>query len=360
MPNYHIVRTTPVKKSYRVDSVIGIFDIPNMTEVKHEWDVSLPLENKKWNIGLIVGNSGSGKTVIASEIFKDFKMITGFKWKKDDSFLNDFNKDIPIKKIIEVLNNIGLSSPVAWLKSWHTLSNGQKFRVDMVRAILSEYKNVVIDEFTSVIDRDVAKTVSHCLQKVFRKNFPDKKIVLLSCHYDIIEWLQPDWIYDVTKNEFNWRSLQGRPKIKLKIYKTDRSMWKIFRGNHYLSADIADQAQCFVAYWENKPVAFTSYVHFPHSSSMKYKREHRTVVLPDYQGVGIGNILSEWLGNYLTKKGFIFISTTSHPAMIFHRSRSPKWQLRRLGHCTPNNIMHKKISSFRRLTASFRYIEGRK
>jgi hypothetical protein len=42
-------------------------------------------------------------------------------------------------------------------------------------------------------------------------------------------------------------------------------------------------------------------------------REHRTVVLPDFQGVGIGDALSEWLGAYLRSWGIRIRSLTSHP-----------------------------------------------
>jgi hypothetical protein len=92
-------------------------------------------------------------------------------------------------------------------------------------------------------------------------------------------------------------------------------------------------------------------------------REHRTVVLPDFQGVGIGNALSEWLGGYLKSWGVRFTSVTSHPAMIRHRSRSLKWQMKRFGHLEAHkrkarrgigNLTH--TSSTSRLTASFEYV----
>jgi len=47
-----------------------------------------------------------------------------------------------------------------------------------------------------VVDRQIAKIGALAFAKNWRRN-KGKKVVLLSCHYDIIEWLQPDWVYDV-------------------------------------------------------------------------------------------------------------------------------------------------------------------
>src|SRR5262245_21623577 len=92
-------------------------------------------------------------------------------------------------------------------------------------------------------------------------------------------------------------------------------------------------------------------------------REHRTVVLPDFQGVGIGNALSEWLGAYLKGWGLRFTSVTSYPAMIRHRSKSPRWMMKRFGHLEAHKRKdHQTVgnladtSSASRSTASFEYV----
>src|SRR5439155_3212987 len=117
---------------------------------------------------------------------------------------------------------------------------------------------------------------------------------------------------------FARRLLRRRPPIELRIHQATVEAWPVFRGHHYLSASLHRAARCFVATWNGVPVAFTSYL--PLAGFRGVKREHRTVVLPDYQGVGIGNTLSEWLGAYLKKNGYRFRSVTSHPAMIRHRA----------------------------------------
>ena len=65
MPSFDIVRTSQPTDSFRVQSIIGTYDLQqqHVTE-RFTGNIELP---DKWNIGLIVGRSGSGKTTIAHE-----------------------------------------------------------------------------------------------------------------------------------------------------------------------------------------------------------------------------------------------------------------------------------------------------
>ena len=357
MPTGHIVRRTKVHPSFRVEQVRGMFDVPHKEEITTEWDVAIPCHEKSWAIGAIIGASGSGKTTIATELFKNDHLHTSFDWHPTKSILDGFAEEHATKDVVEMLSSVGLSSPPHWLKPFGHLSNGQKFRVELARLLLSNHSRVLFDEFTSVVDRDVAKVCCVALSKTIRRK-KAPQLVAISCHFDIIDWLQPDWVFDVGSNCFEWRLPRRRPPIELEIYKTDRAAWKIFKGHHYLDANISDAAQCFVATWNHKPVAFSSYIHFPHASFSNGKREHRTVVLPDFQGVGIGNCVSEFVADLVVQSGCRFFSTTSHPAMIHHRARSAKWRCSRFGHVATagkNSVM--KSNSSRRVSAGFEYIK---
>lgn len=359
-----IVRAAPVYDSFRVKQVRGIFDIPDKKEIVHEWQVALPLDEKPWQIGLICGASGSGKTTIASEVFKDSHIHNGSLWPEKASMLDGFNPSIKTKEVVEVLSSVGLSSPPHWLKPFHCLSNGQKFRAELARVILDEHKRVVFDEFTSVVDRDVAKVCCAALAKTLRKR-KEPQLVALSCHFDVIDWLQPDWVYEVSSECFEWRRLRPRPDIRLELFESSVSAWQAFKGHHYLSADVHRASTCYVAIWNGKPVGFTAVLHFPHPRVKNFKREHRTVVLPDYQGVGIGNALSEAVAELYRCKGFRYISTTSHPSMIWHRSKSPLWATTRIGHTNTPGTAPSKADSIRqtlscqRHSVSFEYVGRR-
>lgn len=330
MPSGHVVRSSPVERSFRVDQVRGMFDMAESRSVSIEWDVSIPIENEPWQIGAIVGASGSGKTTIATELFQEAHLHTSFEWHQTKSILDGFDGDIETKAIAEMLSSVGLSSPPHWLKPFSMLSNGQKFRVELARLLLSAHKTVLFDEFTSVVDRDVAKICCAALSKTIRRR-QRPQLVAISCHFDIIDWLQPDWVFDVSANRFELRRLLRRPEIALKVYRTHHSTWSLFRGHHYLDTSINKAANCYVALWNDRPVAFTSFLPFVHAKVKRAKIEHRTVVLPDFQGVGIGNKLSEFVAGICRKSGFRFISTTSHPSMIRHRANSEKWRVHRFG-----------------------------
>jgi len=361
MQNIKFVKEIDYKSSFRTEQVCGIYDLNPTQKLKKEFSFDLDLENQDWQIGLIVGTSGAGKSSLAKELFKDNYDVK-YKWSDNSSFLNDFSKNININIITTCLSNVGFSSPPKWLLPFNQLSTGQQFRVNVVRAILESKELCCIDEFTSVVDREVAKIGSHCVQKFVRKS--NKKFVAVSCHNDIINWLKPDWVFNVNTNEFS-RGLLQRPKIDFKIYKSDIKIWKLFKEYHYLDTSIHVGAQCFVGYVWDKPVAFGSYIHFPHSRIKKAKREHRTVVLPDYQGLGLGNRLSDFVAEYCVKNNNRYFSTTSQPTMIQYRNKSKNWAItRKLSHVGgfgKNSTMRKNShstdsSSSKRMTYSFEYL----
>jgi ABC-type ATPase involved in cell division len=357
VPRADILIESPIASSFRVEQVRGMFDVPTAKTVRHEWHVDLPIEEKPWTIGLIVGPSGSGKTTIGRRLFPDALFHEGYEWPAKAAIVDGFPSHLDGTEITTALSSVGFSSPPHWLKRYSHLSNGQRFRCELARLMLEDAKTVVFDEFTSVVDRDAAKVSSAAIAKALRRR-GSPRLVALSCHFDIIEWLDPDWVYNVATGEFTWRCLQGRPPIELRIHEATPAAWRLFGGHHYLTADINRGSRCFVATWNGSPVAFTSYLPFVHAKVRGKKREHRTVVLPDYQGVGIGNAVSEWLGGYLRSLGWGFLSTTSHPAMIHHRHRSPLWRVRRIGHASPVGKTATRIrdSSCSRVTAGCEYV----
>lgn len=359
MPRVDVLVKSEICDSFRVQQVKGLFDVPQMARIEHSWSINVPIDDKPWTIGLIVGPSGSGKSTIAKKLFNNQVIETAFDWDEKKAVVDCFDECGEVSKITHVLSSVGFSSPPQWLKPYFALSNGQKFRCDLARAICSESKVVVFDEFTSVVDRTVAKIASAAVSKSIRTT-NQKKFVAVSCHSDVEEWLNPDWVLDMTDQKFLWRCLRQRPQIRLAIHKASTVAWSVFGEHHYLTNTIHKAAQCFVACWDDRPVAFTSFLTLVHPSVKNTKREHRTVVLPDFQGVGIGNALSEWLGDYLKRNGYSFQSTTSHPAMIKHRHKSKKWIVSRIGHVSKprasSGPSKSKSNSSSRVTANCKYI----
>lgn len=198
MPDFNILRETTPSNSYRVASVIGRFDLPSAC-VREEFKGSLDTP-PCWQIGLIMGRSGTGKSTIAKELFPD-SYICNFDYSSK-AVIDDMPISASVEAICNLFTSVGFSTPLSWLKPYSVLSNGEKMRVDIARAILEDRELVVFDEFTSVVDREVAKTTSFCLQKAIRKH-PGKQFIAVTCHSDVANWLLPDWILDTDSMTFS-------------------------------------------------------------------------------------------------------------------------------------------------------------
>ena len=318
-----ITVSTPVQATPRVLQMSSIFDVPVEQRASTTWTVHLPLEDRPWAVGLIVGPSGAGKSTIARHLFGE-AILGDQQWNPAGALLDDFPGDLGIQEITGLLTSVGLGSPPAWMRPYATLSNGEQFRASMARALADTDGLVVVDEFTSVVDRQVARVASHTVQKAVRRS--DRQLVAVTCHYDVIDWLQPDWVYDVAEASFAWRQVQPHPTLHLDIHRADRSRWPTYRRHHYLSARLHTSAVCYEAWADGTPVAFHSYLHFPHPRTNNIKMAHRLVVLPDWQGLGVGGRLNDWLGQHLAEHRQRFRMTSAHPAVIRQCSRSPRWR----------------------------------
>jgi ABC-type thiamine transport system ATPase subunit len=351
-----IQRECPIESTPRVVQVSGMFDVEVTEKSRVEIKGDLPIEDREWNVGLIVGPSGSGKSSVARELFGE-RLVSGFDWPADRSLLDGF-PDVGIKTIAGLLNAVGFGSIPNWLRPFSVLSNGEQFRATVARALAETAELVVIDEFTSVVDRQVAKVASHSVQKTVRRE--NRKLIAVSCHYDIIEWLQPDWVFEPHLNAFEWRSLQRRPGLAIELRSVGRDVWDRFSKYHYLTAHINPAAFCIGGFVGGHCVAFTSATPFTHPRVRNIYQEHRTVVLPDYQGLGLSGVLSEWMGLHLWERGWRLHATTAHPAIITSKSRSPRWRLLRHGMMRAGSKQSQMAAhliefSAQRITASFEY-----
>jgi len=359
MPAVTIQLDTAIVQSPRVQQLTGLFDLPPTERQIQRWQVELPLEDWDWHIGLIVGPSGSGKSTLARHLLGPYlRDEASFAWPVDRSVVDAFPASLPITQIVELLSSVGFSSPPAWLRPFHRLSTGERFRVALARMLAENLPFVVCDEFTSAVDRTVAQTGSAAVARTIRRL--GKKFVAVTCHEDVEDWLQPDWTFRPGTREFRRRSLQPRPAIGLEVIRVTRAAWELFRTHHYLNHELHSSALCFVALWRGRPVAFSAWLNclLPRNRRPA-KREHRTVCLPDYQGVGIGNTLSAFCASLFAALGFRVVSTTSHPAMIQARLRSPLWRLTRLP-ALGGKAPHRPQATFRhsatRATAGFEYV----
>lgn len=205
-------------KSYRSQRVKSLFNAESGASWKYT--AELPIGDNDWQIGLIVGSSGSGKTSLGKQFFGNNKIYNPYEgWDNTKPIIDCILPDGDFNKVTASLASVGLGDVPSWLRPFNALSNGQQFRAGMARLIVDAPDQVVVDEFTSVVDRQIAKIGALAFSKGWRRN-KGKQVVLLSPHYDIIEWLQPDWVYNTDTGEL---------KKKQKSEKDQKLNWKFSR-----------------------------------------------------------------------------------------------------------------------------------
>ena len=192
--------TCPDFDGYRAALVKSLFNVEDASTFTLEAD--LPIEDKPWSLGLVVGPSGSGKTTLGHEMFGPGHIYEPQGWPTGRPIVEAICPDGDWQQVTAALAAVGLGSVPSWLRPYHVLSMGERFRADLARVVSDAPDKVVIDEFTSVVDRQIARIGALAFGKAWRRT--GGRAVLLSCHYDIAEWLRPDWVYDIGTGTFQW------------------------------------------------------------------------------------------------------------------------------------------------------------
>lgn len=126
-----------------------------------------------------------------------------------------------------------------------------------------------------------------------------------------------------------------------------------------MNTSIASGADFYVAIIEGNLAACFAVIHFPHPRCKKFKRGHRLVVLPEFQGLGLGHVLSSEVADYYVKKGYRFIITSNTKALYKQRARDPRWRITRAGRINAGDSMDKGLrnsGSQNRITIGYEYI----
>lgn len=173
----------------------------------------------------------------------------------------------------------------------------------------------------------------------------------------------PDWIFNTDTMTFTTNELaeqkKNRPKINLEIYEVSRKReyWEAFRKYHYLNHSINVAAHCYICFANGKLAGFSSILPQPHPYRKKLWRFHRTVVLPDFQGVGIAKEMQNAIALDFRKRGYDVCMVTSNRAMIQSMRESEKWICTAIGRkVTRSGAISLPHQSGKRITASFEFI----
>ena len=312
--------------SYRAARVKSLFNAENGCNFDLEAEIDLSGE---WQIGVVVGPSGSGKSSIGKVIFGENLIYDYTKgWATDRPIIDEIAPNGDFNEVTGALANVGLGDVPAWLRPFRVLSNGEQFRAGLARLICEKPEKVVIDEFTSVIDRQIAKIGSQAFQKAWRRTNPNGKVVLLTPHYDILDWVKPDWVFDTKTKVFERGLARQRPKIDLQVFKVNQSYWKYFKPHYYLNLPMPPCAEYFIGVVNGELACHIAVA--PFFTSNGY-RATRLVTMPEWQGAGVGMKFLEWIaqyhleGNGRCNKKFPTYFHTSHPQLCMALRKSKKW-----------------------------------
>lgn len=211
-----IDQSVPAFKSYAAERTRGLYNVEADDGSRFQMTVDVPTDGD-WQIGVIVGPSGSGKTSIARALREMREPGTSLsspssfhEWYAmfdDTPIIEYLSRADSYAKATAALSAVGLGSVPSWLRPYRVLSNGEQFRAGLAELLLEVAggkgklkvdARVYIDEFTSVLDRQVAKVGAGAFAKAWRRRTKGK-IILITPHYDVLDWIEPDWWIDTAE-----------------------------------------------------------------------------------------------------------------------------------------------------------------
>lgn len=315
-------------ESYRAARVKSLFNAES--GANFSLDADLPVDDNGWAIGVIVGPSGSGKTSLGRLFWGGGAFYDFDGWPVDRPIVDAIAPGESFDDVTAALAAVGLGDVPAWLRPFPVLSNGEKFRANLARIICDAPGRVVVDEFTSVVDRQIARFGALAFSKAWKRLAKESgnQCVLLSCHYDILEWVEPDWVFDTATGKYAGRGLWRRPRFDLDIWETDWRYWPLFEPHHYLKLPKMVAAKCYVGTVDGEPVTHMAMSTRP---GLREARGCRLVVMPEWQGAGVGlrflnAVCRMWLdGENRFEKKMPTLFHTSHPGLCAALRRDKKW-----------------------------------
>src|ERR1700751_4620982 len=111
MAKVDLLVETKLERSARVKQLSGMFDVPATEKLSHHWQGDVPIEERDWNVGLIVGPSGAGKSSVSRQLFGEERKL---QWSAA-SVIDDFDKRFGIAEVAEICGAVGFNTIPSWM-----------------------------------------------------------------------------------------------------------------------------------------------------------------------------------------------------------------------------------------------------
>lgn len=201
---------TPVRHGDVAKELAARFDYALSDSVAPFEPIDLwSLCNEPFRVGVVYGPSGSGKTQAIARLAP---LPDTLSWDDSGSVADHF---VSADVAQDCFGAVGLNSVPQMMKPYRLLSNGEQYRVTLARRLAEKADGILcVDEFTSVVDRTVAHGLCVSLRRYLS---PDSRVVVASCHADVIEWLRPDWVVNTLDGSVSRGGTEPVPRWRLML-----------------------------------------------------------------------------------------------------------------------------------------------
>jgi ABC-type lipoprotein export system ATPase subunit len=158
-------------------------------------------------ITLVSGPSGAGKTLLLRAMVKrwpDARLVEACPFPLDVAVIDAVAPTRGIDEVMSLLTACGLGEPALWLRRFDQLSEGERFRARLARAISLHQRTctaapLLCDEFSSNLHPRMAQAIAFNLRKLATRE--KLTLVLATCRQDIATDLRPDRRIEMAEGE---------------------------------------------------------------------------------------------------------------------------------------------------------------
>lgn len=224
------------------------------------------LDLRPGTITLVCGPSGSGKSRLlraVAERFPASREVNQVPFPTDVSVVDAICPTRPLAEALGLLTACGFGEPRLWLRRFDQLSDGERFRARLARAIGMQQRSdgvgpLLCDEFGSTLHRRLARAIAFNLRKLTSRE--RLMLIVATGHEDLEADLRPDRIVrlsgessicDISTVSVAGRSGEGLncgtgrsqalPKVsfarRLRIERGALHDYAAFAGMHYRGRD---------------------------------------------------------------------------------------------------------------------------